>query len=42
MESFVEKTISSVKQFWDDLGARSGDILFAIIKIALKIGRAHV
>ncbi len=42
MESFVEKAISSVKQFWDDLGARSGDILFAIIKIALIILAAYI
>ena len=42
MESFVEKAIVSVKQFWDDLGTRSGDILFAIIKIALIILAAYI
>ena len=42
MESFVEKAIGSVKQFWDDLGARSGDILFAIVKIALIILAAYI
>lgn len=42
MESFVEKAIGSIKQFWDDLGARSGDILFAIVKIALIILAAYI
>jgi len=42
MKNFAEKAISSVKQFWESLGDRTADILFAIIKIALIIIASYI
>jgi small-conductance mechanosensitive channel len=42
MESFVEKALSSVKEFWNDLGAHAADILFGIVKIAAIIVASYI
>jgi small-conductance mechanosensitive channel len=42
MESFFEKAFSSIKQFWDNLGAHAADTLLAIVKIGLIILASYI
>jgi small conductance mechanosensitive channel len=42
MESFFDKALKSITQFWDDLGVHAADILFGVVKIVGIIIVAYV
>jgi small conductance mechanosensitive channel len=42
MESFFDKALKSITQFWDDLGVHVADILFGVVKIVGIIIVAYV